>query len=284
MNNREKNFNNSIICNYLVELNGKFNYDPMLNIYFQNPKINFGEQPKWLHYERIELKFTEDFNKGIYREYYKSGNLRREVPFIALENSEDFFANGIEMVFYEDSDSNGDDTYTLLEENEYKCGERVGIWKTYSIDGGLLKEDYFDDVIDLNNGFYGIKQIEYFPSSNKLASINDKDFGKSFYENGSLKAEWKNKNYFKDGDYIEYHENGKLKMKVAYVDGERDGLMPKYYEDGSLKEEWKYSNGVRIYVKKFYPNGILKSEWLYNNGELTHKNEFAKNGNLKTKK
>jgi len=284
MNKKGKQFNNCIICSHLIELNGEFNYDPILDVYFQYPKIDFNNQPKWLHYKTIELKLTKDFKEGIYREYYGSGNLRREVPFASVENSEDYFANGVEKLFYEDFDSNGEKTYTILEENEYKFGERVGVWKTYSIDGGLIKEDYFEDLIDLKNGFYGIKQIEYFPSSNKLASINYKDFGKSFYEDGSLKEEWKNSNYIKNGDYIEYHENGKIKMQVVYIDGEREGLMSKYSEDGLLKEEWKYSKGKRIYVNKFYSNGILKSEWLYKNGELIQKNEYDKNGNLKTKK
>lgn len=284
MYKKVKKFNNRIICSRLIELHGEFYYDPILDIYFQHPNIDFNNKPNWLHYKKIELKLSKDFKEGIYREYYSSGNLRREVPFISVENSEDFFANGVEKLFYEDLDSVGNETYTILEKNEYKCGERVGVWKTYSIDGGLMKEDYFDDKMNLNKGFYGIKQIEYYPSSGKLAFINEKDFGKSFYEDGSLKAVWKNKNYSKNGEYLEYHEDGKLKTQVEYIDGERDGLMAKYYEDGSLKEEWKYSKGIRIFVKKFYLDGKLKSEWLYNKGELIQKNEYDKNGNLNTKK
>lgn len=284
MNEIVKNIELTIYCNFMVELNDEFKFDANRNVYYKYVDIESDNQPDWLKYNRIELEFTDENRSGFYREFYASGKLRREVPFISIGEENTYYADGVEKIFYEDLDSEGNETYTILEENEYKQGERDGIWKTYSIDGGLMKEDYFNDVIDAKPGFYGLKQIEYFPSTKKIATINEKDNGKAYYENGSLKAEWKNKNYFKEGDYIEYYETGNLKMKVTYIDGERDGLMPKYYEDGTLKEEWKYSNGVRIYVKKFYPNGMIKSEWLYNNGELIEKNEFDKNGNLKTKK
>lgn len=281
MNEILKNIKMNIYCNYLVELDDEFIFDRRRNIYYKYCQFNSDNQPDWLKYNKIEIELNEKNKRGFYREFYKSGKLRRELPFISLEDENIYYADGVEKIFYEDLDSYGNKTYTILEENVYKQGERVGIWKKYSIDGGLMKEDYFDNKIFLENGFYGIKYIEYFPSSSKLALINDKDLGKSYYENGSIKAEWQNTNYSKNGVYVEYHKNGKIKMKVTYIDGDRDGLMPKYYEDGALKEEWKYSNGKRIYVKKFYPNGELKSEWLYKDGELIQKNEFDKNDNLK---
>ena len=274
----------TIYCNFMIELNDEFKFDSAHNIFFKDVHLDSDNDPDWLKYNKIEIEFIDKNKSGYYREFYASGKLRRELPFISLGEENIYYAEGVEKIFYEDLDSEGNETYTISEENEYKQGERSGVWKTYSIDGGLMKEDYFNNIIDAKNGFYGIKQIEYFPSSKKLAFINEKDYGKAYYENGSIKAEWKNKNYFKDGNYVEYHENGKLKMKVTYINGERDGIMSKFYEDGKLKEEWKYSNGIRIYVNKFYTNGIIKSEWLYNNGELARKNEFDKSGNLKSKK
>lgn len=274
----------TIYCDFVVELNDEFKFDSTRNVHYKHVSPEVDNQPDWLKYNRIEIEFSDYNNRGYYREIYSSTKLRRQLPFISLGEENIYYADGDEKIFYEDLDSYGNKTYTILKENKYKKGERTGVWKTYSIDGGLMKVDYFDEIIDLENGFYGIKQIEYFPSSNKLASINDKDFGKSYYENGTIKSEWQNKNYFKNGWYTEYHENNKLKMKVNYIEGQRDGLMLKYYKDESLKEEWKYSNGIRNYIKKFFRNGVLKSEWLYDNGEVILKNEYDKNGKLKTKK
>jgi antitoxin component YwqK of YwqJK toxin-antitoxin module len=111
---------------------------------------------------------------------------------------------------------------------------------------------------------------------------NTKDWGKEYYEDGSLKAEWVNKDYLKCGDYIEYHRNGKIELKCKYLDGvNRDGLMHKYFEDGTLKELWSYDKGKRIFVKKYFNSGQLKTEWLYDKkGNEISKKYYDKEGHL----
>ncbi len=273
-----------IYCDLPIELNDEFEFYASRNLYIKDNITHSENVVDWLKYSRIEIEFINEGNRGYYREYYKSGKLRRAFSFISLGENNEYYVDGKERLFYEGFDGEGNLTYTIISENEYHQGEKVGIRKSYSINGGLLKEEFIEEFKDSENGSFGMKVIEYHPSSNTVASINDKEFGKSYYEGGSLKAEWKNKNYINDGDYLEYHENGKIKMSVSYIDGERNGLMLKYYESGVIKEEWKYSMGKRIYVKKYYPNKIPKSEWQYANGQLISKKEFDKNGNLKLSK
>ena len=111
---------------------------------------------------------------------------------------------------------------------------------------------------------------------------NNKVWGKEYYEDGSLKAEWCNKDYMKCGDYIKYYRNGNIEMKCKYLDEvNRDGLMYKYFDDGKPKELWSYNKGLRIFIKKYYSNGKIKKEWIYENGKEKEIIEYDKNGNRK---
>lgn len=280
MSNSVLQLNKTLYSQDLIELKGEFIFDREKNIYYKKVKQK-SDITNWMNYDKIEVIFFNN-NNGIYREYYKSGKLRRQIPFIISENIDVLYAHGIETLYYEDKDSEGNNTYTILEENEYSNMEKVGIWKKYSIDGGLLSEHFFNDILELEDGYYGIKYKEYHSTNGTLAYIEEKDGGKSFYINGNLRAEWTNINYWKDGQYREFYENGKLKMNVNYKNGVRYGIMNKYYPDGEQKEKWSYTDdGQRIFVNKYYINGRLKSEWNYKNGELIQKIEYDKNGNIK---
>ena len=229
------------------------------------------------------MEFSENTKSGYYREYYSSGRLRREIPFTKESESKSLIAHGIEKLFYEDKDSEGNETYTILEENLYKNGERCGIWRRYSIDGGLMEETNYDTVIlPEDSNFYSCNNKEFYPDLGKLKLENNKDWGKEYYEDGSVKAEWSNKDYMKCGDYIMYYRDGNIQMRCKYLDEiNRDGLMHKYFEDGTIKELWSYDKGKRIFVKKYFKNGNLKTEWLYDkNGNEISKKYYDKSGRL----
>lgn len=271
-----------LFVNEVIKLEGDFTFDEHLKCFIQQCKGN-PELAKWCQYNRIGIEFSEDYNSGYYREYYSSNNLRREVSFIKESDSRNLLADGLERVYYEDLDSNGEETYLLIEENSYKKSDKCGISKKYSIDGGLMSEEFWDTRIHIDGSiFYGIERKEYYPSTSNLKLEEYKDWGKEYYESGSIKAKWTNINYLKCGDYIGYHENGQVKMTVNYNDSNnRDGLMYKYFDNGKLKELWSYVNGNRKFVKKYFGNGILKTEWLYDDyGNEISKKYFDINGNL----
>ncbi len=264
-------------------LNGKFVYDETLDEYVQKIEKMDNAGSAWNQFAKISLKFSDNHKSVIYKEYYESGKLRRETPFIIDNENGNYLADGNERLYYEDKDSEGNDTYTILEEAKYKNGEEIGLKKTYSIDGGLMVEEDMDTISETGNSlFYGLERKEYYPETGKLRLEDHKDWGKLYYENGKILAEWGCKDYMKYGDYIEYHPNGKVKMKCTYINGvDRDGLMHKYFEDGNLNELWSYDKGKREFVKKYFENGELKTEWLYDkNGNETSKKYYDKHGHL----
>jgi len=257
-------------------LSGKFTHDESKNSYYQiNDSIEQSLAP-WAQHFKVEINFPRRFKSGVYREFYKSGKIKREVDFKLGEDLGKFFANGLERVFYEGPDSQGNETYTILEETKYKNGEPVGIKQRYSTDGGVMEEQVMEES-------HGSERKEYFPETGKLRLEEHENWGKEYYESGKLKAEWKNKDYFKVGKYTRYYESGKIEMTATYIDGvNRDGIVNKYFEDGTTKEVWSYDKGVRIFIKKYYHNGKMKKEWIYENGQEKEVIEYDKNGNKKS--
>ncbi len=270
-----------------IKLKGDFIYDSYLGGYAQictKPLLQY--EPNSCRHEKKVMIYSEDFKSGVYREYYLSGRLRREIPFIKESDFKWYRGHGTEKLFYEDLDSYGEETYTILEENFFNKGKRCGIWKRYSIDGGLMEETDFDKSITTNDTqFSGNERKEYYPASGKLKLEEYENWGKEYYEDGRVKAEWNNKNFMKFGKYIGYHRNGRISMTANYIDGiHRDGLMHKYFENGEIGELWNYNNGKRVFVKKYHENRVLKTEWLYDkDGNEVSKSYFDENGKLKRK-
>lgn len=107
----------------ILNLSGIFKYNSQTNTYLQiNNKVD-KNAPIWTQYHKLIIQFSENVNAGVYKEYYKSGKLRREVPFIIDTESGEFKSNGADKIYYEDKDSDGNYTYSLVEETKYQNGE-----------------------------------------------------------------------------------------------------------------------------------------------------------------
>jgi len=293
LNNENEKFNRKVLTLDIelhshnpARLKGDFNYDETTKCFVQfcksNPTLTISSYDI---INKIEIEFSEDYNSGFYREYWLSNNLRREVHFIKESDSTGLSSDGIEKIYYEGLNSSGEEeVYVLIEENQYKMSQLCGISKKYSMDGGLMGETDWDSMTSTESSlFYGIERKEYYPETGILKLEEHKEWGKEYYSNLSLKAEWKNKSYMKCGDYKEYHENGNVKMSVNYVlidgIGTRDGIMTKYFQDGKTSEIWSYEKGKRVFVKKYFSSGVLKTEWLYDvNGNEVSKKYFNEKG------
>jgi|ERR1035437_823614 antitoxin component YwqK of YwqJK toxin-antitoxin module len=297
LNEKQIKFNQGLLtlncklyCDDLVKLEGDFIYDENSKSFTQlNKSEPNPHTAPHCHYNKISIEFSKEYDSGYYREYYLSNKLKREVPFIKDIEGQVLYAEGIERIYYEDLDSNGKDTYTLLEEIPFKKSNRCGISTTYSIDGGVLEKKDWDSMTSTESSlFYGTDRKEYYPETGSLKLEEYNEWGKEYYPNLSLKAEWKNKSYMKCGEYKEYHENGNVKMTVNYVlidgIGTRDGLMYKYFDDGKVAELWSYNKGKRIFVKKYFYSGALKTEWLYDSeGNEVSKTYFNVDGTKRKK-
>jgi uncharacterized protein len=254
---------------------GEYQYNQRLLAYYK--KIEFdSNQPKWLQSSFATIQLIND-NKGIFKEYYESGKLRVEIPFIT--EGDCYYADGIEKIYYEGFDDVSElSVYILHEENNYVKGVQTGIQRQFYTNGQLMYESLLTQLENLNHQQY---YKQYYLNGALKEEVRP-EWGKKYYESGELFAIWNSVNYIIVGEYVERHQNGSLKMKVNYTDGNRDGLMYKYFENGKLKELWNYDKGKRKFVKKYFENGNLKTEWLYDGqGNEMSKAYYDKNGNKK---
>jgi antitoxin component YwqK of YwqJK toxin-antitoxin module len=230
------------------------------------------------------ILFEKNYSNGVYKEYYPSGKLILEIPFIKLEDS--FHPHGVVKRYYEgEDDITQSDVYVLIEETNFLNGTRIGLQKTYYTNGQLQSETMYESSDEVDHHVNSTKFYKtYYVTNGNLSEEAYPNWGKKYYESGKLLAEWKSNNYFKIGDYIEKYPDGLIKLKVNYVDGDRDGLMYKYSNDGKILELWKYEKGKRNFVKKYFENGMLKTEWLYDTkGKEISKHYYDEKGNLKKK-
>ncbi len=277
--------NTELYGNDIYSLKGEFIFSNELKAYTKELKIKT-EYPKFEQSNLAAIILDPDYSSGMYREYYPSGNLFLEVPFTKCDDRNNFHAHGIVKKFYEGTDDiTQADVYVLINEMNYLNGFKIGLQKTYYTNGHLYMEIMYesfesDEKHEIKTKFY---KTYYADNGNLLEEVFP-DWGKKYYEDGKLLAEWKSNDYSIIGEYVEVYPAGSIKMKVNYIDGNRDGLMHKYFEDGIIKELWSYVKGKRKFVKKYFENGMLKTEWLYDNtGKVISKHYYDKSGNLKKK-
>ena len=192
---------------------------------------------------------------------------------------------------------------------EYKDGEKYGLWEQYNEIGELLNQV----------SYYGYKQSE---KNYKNGILNNIVW---YYENGQKMWEGNNKDrkkygervyYHEDGkiDKVEYYNNGHLSTKEDYIDGNIQNRSvtgylvnkwtPSYYNRKTRKPqkdrrktyEKNYKNGlpdklIKYYSKgdwnrmereENYQNGVKNGQWTYYNedGKTIIKQEVYKDGQL----
>lgn len=153
--------------------------------------------------------------------------------------------------------------YNTLVEEAKKCKKELALSK---LNEALKIFEEYKKYFGVGNQNLDLelRQLMELWKNGKTWIENNKDWGKEYFEDASIKAEWTNIDFVKCGKYTSYFRNGIIDMTVNYNDNfNRDGLMHKYYENGNIKELWNYNNGLRIFVKKYFQSGNIKSELLY---------------------
>lgn len=198
------------------------------------PKVNAIEPAKFKTKAPVieEKKAPLEANR-VEKQYYKSGGLELESPFV------NGLLHGIRKQYYE----NG----ALLLLSPYINGEQNGIEKQYDQSGQISSE------IPFTNG-------------NKNGVV------KFYRENGQLWFETPYVNGIKHGISKHYHANGKLASAVQMTKDQASGIGKWYYESGKLRRELTYidgrANGIQ---KEYYENGKLEKQTLYKNDEVVKK-------------
>ena len=156
--------------------------------------------------------------------------------------------NGFNEIY---NDSSG---YYKLEGYK-KDGYRYGLWKSYSKNGTLKKEENYKK---------GARHGE------------SKTFGHFgiMYEGNYKYGE-------KDGVWTWYAGYPNKSMVQFYVKGEQHGTQLAFWNVGTtLQSETNYRHGVREGIQKwYYENGQLGTETDYNEGKLIFKKCWDENGN-----
>ena len=165
---------------------------------------------------------------GPYKEYYKSGQLKKEGLFknnLRVSVWKDYYETGqLKKVYTYDFEGHS----TGIEENYSQNGNLVSETKR-ARDGGLIYTRIYDN---------GNVQLVY-----------------------SLIPSKSSKKFIKNGGYKEYYENGVLKIESIYSENELQLFWKQYYLTGEKQWEVGYLNGYRQGpYKLFYKNGKIMAE------------------------
>lgn len=162
----------------------------------------------------------------------------------------------------------------LLEEGEYKQGNRHGIWKTWDETSILLSEIGYD-----NGHFHGTCRVSH--SSGRPRSIGlykhgqEHGFWKTFSEDGTLE----NTRQFEEGELIkEIHENGEVLLtfsdgrpreEFTVVNQKKEGPFREWYDAGewSLEEDTDPVSGEKFF-RRVLAGELVRREGEYVNGML----------------
>lgn len=122
---------------------------------------------------------------------------------------------------------------------------------------------------------------------NEYKSVNGKPDGavKFYYESGELQGSLNYSNGMQNGPSTIYHKNGKIFKSMTFKNGEQDDTMKIYYESGQLQEISFIHNGKKegIYML-YYENGQLQIKGMTKDFQLHgHCEHYLENGKLEKK-
>lgn len=98
---------------------------------------------------------------------------------------------------------------------------------------------------------------------------------RSYYPDGTIRAEISYVNSILDGPSLFYYPNGNLKSELNYSNGIVNGVVREFYETGLIKEEYSVKEGVKEGLHRIYfENGALKEIIKYENGFYISSEKF----------
>jgi len=288
-----KILNNVFVFDYISCSDDSVNYVEYV-VFFQknqNNKLKVKSIAKFgCEYPIYEKKY-DYFNgyrylKGLSREWYKNGNIRKEVYFKKAkeikEGKRQWYKNGkpkfelidnVEKSWYEDGSLKYLKNDTLYQ--EWYSNGQLKINKDYYDDGEFWYDAWYDNGQMKEQGYIseGKKSDSY---SNWYKNGQKKEMGwyykgekireySYWYENGNeMKKEYYNMytdgKSRKDSFHLEWYENGDLKYKWKYKAGKKHGFCQSWLTGDTLDSELNYKHGARDGVCKYYFKGKLSHQ------------------------
>ena len=198
--------------------------------------------------------YGENGLNGLWKYYYESGNLKREITY------KDGDVVDTVKLFDEDG--------ALEQEFGYSNNNRNGFFKQYYKHGGLYREGTNKEgELEGPMTYYfknGKKEYEVEYSKGLLTGLL-----KEYYVTGDLYREEEFTEGKSNGKYHVYWIEGTDRAVGTKVDGELDGPYKAYYRNEQLSDEGSFSKGERVGLwKEYYMNGKLSETGEYSNGKL----------------
>ena len=204
--------------------------------------------------DSINRTDANGMKQGFWKKYDETGMLKYEGNFIDNNPVGEFiyfYPDGVVKArsrFYERGDRSETTTFhhigKKMTEGFYLGQVKDSLWKYYSSDGILLKDEFYR---------YGKKEGKWI----------------TYYENGQISEEVEWKADSKNGIWKQYYPDGQLKLTGQHINGEKDGEFKYYNTSGKLDVYGSYHSSLR------------EGEWFYLNEESkVIKKEIYKNGNL----
>ena len=304
-----------IILSYMYE-NGKKEKIVCLNkenSHYYGTVKGFGEDGIPLY----SGQFYAGKMEGIYKEYYESGKIFKEINFI---NDKE---NGQGKIYYEDGkilsiknykngvvDGEYIEYYTdgeLKLKGSYKNGLRDGEFKTYLMNAKSAGSIFYKDGKEIKSTLTDyMKEDVFFNFPDEIkAQMNvgdekEKELIKEMEEHGGyhmlgidtypngrvMRVVPYNQQGIYDGTFRQYYESGQLAQKGYYKNGLGQGEYIWYYEEGSIKQKGFYKDDkIEGIVTSFYPGGKIAQTVNHINGKREGELiEYYENGQIKEKR
>lgn len=128
-------------------------------------------------------------------------------------------------------------------EGDYYNGERDGVWKYYSSNGGwLTQKEHFE------HGSLVGDRLEYYPNGKEKSEVNynndERDgYLKVYYPNGNLQTEGWFVRDERQGDWYTYNERGTIVSHRYFLNDEPHGYQEFFDQKGRKEEEVYYKAG-----------------------------------------
>jgi uncharacterized protein len=232
--------------------------------YFENGKlksegnrVNFELDGPWKFYDdEGVLKLVINYKNGLKNGYRISYTPDERIE----ENFEDDIKQG--TTYYFDKDG------FLVRAVPYENGRENGFAKTFNRDSVVIVLMEYRRGVAISREF-----INRYDNQNRPHGP-----WKTFYSDGTRRAEFGYKHGVLDGYYRKYDRDGNLESIVKYVDGELIAdsdevfeyeIRRDYYPDMRVKIMGTYRDGVADGIRKeFNPDGSLKMAYVIDMGRL----------------
>lgn len=212
-----------------------------------------------------EENFVDDQLQGFTREYYPSGELRQETPYVdglAKGEGYEYDKDGriITLLTYKAGVLTRKQSINRIDEQQQK----QGVWMVFYPNRQVKNEGIYQN--DLKNGYW-----KYYQPNGNLIRVEKWVMGE-LQENAREVAKVEIRREINP-------QTGKLSFKGAYRNGKPEGVHREYDDEGNVTASRIYENGIVLFEGIVDEDGQKQGPWkeYYTTGELKAEGSYKDN-------